>query len=256
MLTLITFGGPYPAYHERVKIVCEQAKKLNIFDDVRGFDETSLKSDTEFWNAHGEFVEKNQRGYGHWLWKPYLIKRTLADLSENDILVYMDAGCTINPYGIQRLNEYIDLLNSNDRGYGVLSFQMGTLEYKFTKKKVLDIFQADNEMKTSGQYMATIVLLRKNAHSQDFVNKWYGLASTHTLIDDSRSDVEYPGFIDHRHDQSIYSCLCKKLGTIRLEDETNFYPDWERGKHSPFWATRLPRMRVNVDAIFDTLKDL
>ena len=49
----------------------------------------------EFWNNHSEFILANKRGYGYWLWKPYLIMKTLEQMNDNDILVYADCGCEI-----------------------------------------------------------------------------------------------------------------------------------------------------------------
>ncbi len=31
----------------------------------------------KFWKKHGTFIESNPRGYGYWLWKPFIIKETL-----------------------------------------------------------------------------------------------------------------------------------------------------------------------------------
>ena len=39
-----------------------------------------------------------------------IIKQSLLDISENDILIYCDAGCKINLKGKKRFDEYIDLL--------------------------------------------------------------------------------------------------------------------------------------------------
>ena len=35
-------------------------------------------------------IFKHQRGFGYWLWKPYIILRKLEELNDNDILVYID----------------------------------------------------------------------------------------------------------------------------------------------------------------------
>ena len=40
-----------------------------------------------------------------------------------------------------------------------------------------------------------------------------------------------------RHDQSIYSMVVKKYGSVRLPDET-YYEDWSNGKHIPILAKR------------------
>ena len=34
-----------------------------------------LKIDKLFWENHGKIIENNSRGYGYWLWKPYIVKK-------------------------------------------------------------------------------------------------------------------------------------------------------------------------------------
>ena len=47
------------------------------------------------------------------------------------------------------------------------------------------------------------------------------------------------GFIDHRHDQSLFSLLRKKYGTISIPDET-YSENWSDSniKNKPIHATR------------------
>ena len=49
-----------------------------------------------------------------------------------------------------------------------------------------------------------------------------------------------PEFIDHRHDQSLFSLLRKKYGTILIPDET-WYPDFRNPQvlNYPILATRI-----------------
>ena len=38
----------------------------------------------------------NQRGAGYWIWKPYIIWKTLQDVEDGDIVCYIDSACLIN----------------------------------------------------------------------------------------------------------------------------------------------------------------
>ena len=55
-----------------------------------------------------EFIEKTKpyidmpRGGGYWLRKPFFLKKTFDMMNDGDICVYADAGCTINPNGLDR----------------------------------------------------------------------------------------------------------------------------------------------------------
>ena len=232
----MTFGGPTNNYHRSMARICNEAQAIGIFDDIRGFNEASLKQDDAFWSNHGSFIEKKSRGYGYWLWKPYLINRELERLQENDILVYCDAGCRINPGGKKRLLEYIDMLNSDLTG--IISFQLEYKEKQYTKQSVLEHFGVEEEDRNKRQCMATVVMIRKTAHSSRIIDLWYYTCCNHSLINDERTN-ECPEFVDHRHDQSILSVIVNKEGSIKLSDETWFHPNWNNeGANYPFWATR------------------
>lgn len=56
-----------------------------------------------FWVKNAEFMMSNRRGYDFWLWKPYVILSTLQDSEPNDVIIYMDAGCTLNLNSISQL---------------------------------------------------------------------------------------------------------------------------------------------------------
>jgi hypothetical protein len=237
----LTFGGPTPEYHNRVLKIKNQANCLNYFDEMIGLTDIDLKNKHPiFWENNAEFMMSNRRGYGFWSWKPYVILSTLQESDVNDIIVYMDAGCTINPNGIERLNEYIKILNSQSK-FDIISFQMCALpEIKYTKRDLMTYLEVPMEDMKSGQCMATVIIMRKGEHSLFIVNKWNELASIRELINDKHNSEEHKLFIDHRHDQSIYSLLVKKYGSIKIPDETYFEPHWlANGKKYPFWATRI-----------------
>jgi hypothetical protein len=76
---------------------------------------------------------------------------------------------------------------------------------------------------------------KKNKHSVDIINKWvenmhYNLINNNLLNENSY-------FIDNRNDQSIYSIIVKKYGSIKLPDET-WYENWNDGFNSPILAKR------------------
>jgi len=243
----LTFGGPSPGYRARVTTLCDQATRTGVFDAVHGFTDLDLKDDPAFWPQHGAFLASHPRGYGHWLWKPYLIQRTLATLQDEDILVYLDAGCTINLDGAARLAEYLAMVRTNP--FGLLAFQLkGCTERQYTKRAVLDAMGLPDHRRDTDQYLGGILLMRRTSHTLQFVRNWFemGTAFSYGWIDDGRGPDEDPRFRDHRHDQSLYSVLIKTYAAnpdappvCTLPDETYFFPDWNTGRAYPFWATRI-----------------
>lgn len=241
---LITFGGPSEAFHKRVEIVCDQAYSIDAFDHIIGYTDKDLIDDTDFWSRHGSFIQNNERGYGYWIWKSYLTKKTLEQMSDNDIVVYIDAGCTINPYGKERLLEYFDLVNKSECGN--LSITQRYSELAWTKSEIFNYYEVQNDTRVvdTNQLLGGVFVIRKCDHTVDLVNKWYAGCSNYQLIDDSISLTNHKSFRENRHDQSIFSIIRKKYGTITTEfNETMFAfarGGWAKAGHKyPIWATRI-----------------
>ena len=74
----------------RERYVAEMESK-DIFSQIFSYGPQDL--DAQFVKDHGEFIRNNPRGYGYWIWKPYIILKVLNQLDNGDILVYGDAGC-------------------------------------------------------------------------------------------------------------------------------------------------------------------
>ena len=237
----ITFGGPTNEYHNAVKRIYSEVGAINVFDHIIGYTEKDLVNDTAFWDKHASFILANKRGYGYWMWKSYLTKKTLEGMNENDILVYADAGCKINPNGTKRLHEYFDIVNRSELAN--LSFQMEHLEKTWTKMDIFDYYDAKQpEILDSGQLMATTFVLRKCQHTIDLINRWHEACCKANLINDSPSHSPNDmSFNENRHDQSLFSVIRKKLGTEKTDiDETWFSPNWQTsGANYPIWAMRM-----------------
>jgi hypothetical protein len=211
MLHFITFGGGTKCYNEAVSRITSQIKASTLFDTVTGYLDTDLKSDLEFWNKHGSFIEKSPRGYGFWLWKPYLILKKLQEVSENDFLIYADTGFEF------------DIIKKDD----LLKLKQTVIEKKFigmpagcsndmhwTKKSTSDYFNLSTSVLQSVHIQAGLLYMQNCKALRDFIFRWYSIGSNnYAMIDDSPSTVpDYNGFRDHRHDQSILSCLSKSVG--------------------------------------------
>jgi hypothetical protein len=212
-----------------------EAESFNIFDNIVTYNDEKLKTKfPEFWSTHGNFINNNSRGYGYWIWKSYLVLKTLETMNKNDILVYADAGCELNNNGINRLKEYFEIVKNSN--YGILSFELTYPEKQWTK---MDLFN-ELDMNTSEhlnnkQLMATSFILKKCNHTMKLVSEWYKYSSSYHLIDDSQSIVKNDDtFYEHRHDQSIFSLIRKKYGTEIMFNEVDSYNDF-----SPIKAKRI-----------------
>ena len=96
MKRFITFGAGGQRYIDAGNRLLNQSNNVELFDKTTLFTEDDLKSDVDFWSQHSNFIEHNRRGYGYWLWKPYIIKKTMEEMKDGDILLYLDCGCEID----------------------------------------------------------------------------------------------------------------------------------------------------------------
>ena len=75
-----------------------EAEASGFFDAIH----TYTEHDLEPWyrRQYADRFRRYKRGYGYWIWKSHIIKNELDSLKPDDILVYLDAGCTINGGGM------------------------------------------------------------------------------------------------------------------------------------------------------------
>ena len=217
-------------YYDSLDRIQQEAKSLPI-DTIYAYKDTDLWMFPDFYHKHYHFIKSNKRGYGYWIWKPYLTLMTLSLLNENDILVYADAGCTIQASGLDRFNDYIKLVNESKTG--ILSFQLGFKEKEWTKMDLFQHLDANDHLEAE-QLLATVFIVRKCTESVAIIKKWYETSCHYHLLDDSKSVVKNdPLFKEHRHDQSIFSLIRHQSGSTVLSDETD-----PNDKTYPFLATR------------------
>jgi hypothetical protein len=233
---LISYGNHL--YQASKKRIYNEGTNSGWFDtiEIYGPEKLSDAFKTEFSD-----ILKKSRGAGYWIWKFDIIKQQLSKLANNDILIYMDAGCSINASGKIRFNEYIDMLNNSNES--IISFQMSHIEKKYTTKELfnyLNINVKDNAA-NSGQFVGGILIMKNNDKIMKIIDECINILRTdHLLITDYyNKSGQCSDFIDNRHDQSILSIIRKKHGSIILPDETWFTPFGnKKSLQYPFWATR------------------
>lgn len=238
MIHFVTFGDS--SYYNSLKRIYNEAKNLNIFDNILIITNKDLENKSPiFWKKHNKFISNNSRGYGYWLWKSFIILKTIQGISENDILVYADSGCTLNKNGLNKMNEYLDIIKKSKNG--ILSFETTFFEKQYTKRDLFEYLKMNNEVfLNSNHLIATAFILRKCENTTKLVSEWYDTCCIYNLLDDSPSSLKNDElFIEHRHDQSIFSLLRKKYGTEIIPDETFFSNFKSEGIIYPIWATRL-----------------
>jgi hypothetical protein len=208
----ITFGS-HGTFIDAVKRIVSQANQLNIFTEINGYTALDLQDDNYFVSKHAEFINKNRRGFGYWIWKPYLIKKNMDIMDDGDILLYSDSGCELGIENKEKLLECFDLVK---REKLMATRVAGQIEIKWSKKDLIEKICIDDEKHLNSlQNQATVILLLVCPETRYLINEWYDISCDYHNIDDSPSiSKNYESFIEHRHDQSIFSLLTKKYNML------------------------------------------
>ena len=177
---------------------------------------TDADIDPHFAREH-EHSLKQKRGAGYWLWKSYFIDRLIWNMNETDILFYADSGS----YFIKDMQPIFDAVNKDFNGVLAFSMYGGHIEKQYTKRDIFRTIGLDfEEYKDTPHRMASFMIFRGTAFAKALVREYLNLCcNAHLITDEPNVDgwVE-PGFLDNRHDQSIWSVLTKK-------HKVNTFPD-------------------------------
>jgi hypothetical protein len=166
-----------------------------------------------------QFEQNRFRGFGYWFWKPLVILERLSQIPEGDILFYADSGCAIhtNETSQKHFQEWVHDIETHPTHR--ISFVLSQLEEQYTKGSLL-AYMGKTSDKT-GQHMATIQGYKHTPENIAFLQRLIEIASMNDYHYLPNSD----SFIDHRHDQSIYSLLIKERGSASRPDhfqDTNY----------------------------------
>lgn len=200
MTTLISYASDNMTISQEALTV--SAYKYGI-DHVISYGRKDI--DDNFYLTNKEIFDA-ERGAGYWLWKPYIINKTINKLNEGDILIYSDAGVRLisDPKAIiHRMDDFIFL------------FSNGWPHVEWCKADVIDkilgkLFPLTSpyDLISFKQVQASVIFFKVCDATKRFVKEWLLWCQMPGFIDDSPSkEPNYPTFAEHRHDQAILTCL-------------------------------------------------
>jgi hypothetical protein len=178
------------------------------YDDFSFWNREKIKN-TDFYKENQEILDQ-KRGAGYWAWKPYIILEELNKLQEGDILIYMDSA----NYFIKGIEPLIELAKKNNGFYfEEQRFEDKKLKY-WTKRDCFYYMDADNkEFHDTYIRQAGFIILENKSNVVNLINEWLNFSKNKQVITDIENNCNLPNlndFIDHRHDQSIFSILMHK----------------------------------------------
>lgn len=206
---------------------CSLSAKNAGFDEVTSYRLEDI--DKDFYEKN-KLILESPRGAGYWMWKSYFIQKKLSEINNGDLLVYSDSGS----YYQNSIQPLIDIISNDPKG--CISFEFkGFLEKRFTKKDAFVLMGMDEPKYTDTWHReATYIWLIKNDLTMKLANEYLEHSQNINIISDlpNITGENYGEFEDHRHDQSIWSLLCKKyeISTHKLISQhgvglNNYYPN-------------------------------
>ncbi len=231
----LTYGNQ--RFVKSLERIGKEARESNFFS---GRIITDCKIDDSFAQKF-QSILKWPKGGGFWIWKVHVIHRVLSEIEENDILVYCDAGCTINKNGHQKWQTLRKIVNGSK--YGIIGFELTHKEAKYTNEKVFQHFRIpkdDIRVRQTPQIMASVIIIRKCDYSKMLVQEWLDTVhkDAYLFTDLYNNFMITDQFYEHRHDQSVFSVLRKIRGCALVPDDT-FAHDWTTIADVPFQVTRI-----------------
>lgn len=194
----------------------KESQKLNTKtgEEVGGFDRVIEYSPKDI---NKRFYEKNKeilsqlRGGGYWLWKPYIILKTLQrkDVKKGDFIFYADSGS----YFINKIDYLLLLCEKYNQDIIPFANKKGFTEGEWTKRDAFILMGLDEKKYLNTPHIWTgFILVKKSNFSIKFFKEFIHYARDKRIITDSPSTLgeDYKCFKENRHDQSIFSLLCKK----------------------------------------------
>lgn len=193
--------------------------KKHGFDEVYTYRFDDLDPHFVKRNAH---ILSEPKGAGYWIWKAQLILQTFEHTYENDYIFYSDSGAEF----ISSINPLLPLC---DAAGGVLLFHLtpsdDNQEILQTKRDALILMDCDREDIIHRWPIHAGFQLYKNCDfAKYFVSKYLHYCEDERIVTDLPNTLgkNYQEFRNHRHDQSVLSCLQKKMNIPSYIDITQF----------------------------------
>lgn len=180
--------------------LCESSMGKNGIQSVSYRDYSYISREFETTN---KAIFDGKRGAGcYWIFKPYIIYDIMLLLSDNDILVYSDAG-------VEWIANVQHIIKAMDQD--IFLFSNGHQHSHWCKADIMQAILGKQIPVEYQQVQASVIVFRVNDFTRRFVKEWLLYCQMPGLIDDSPSVLpNHPEFAENRHDQAILSTLAYK----------------------------------------------
>jgi hypothetical protein len=240
---VVTAGLGSPAFREAAERVAKSAEILSgVSRVVKVTDENLQEVCPRTSERFKEYQSPDFRGFGFMTYKSEVVHRALSGFWGEFLgVVWIDAGCEVyvNPISNHRFKNF-KLMASK---FGGAVFSLDTPEVYFTKQTLFQRFPELDPSDRTPQIQTTFFFLAGEKGLR-IAEKWLEITLERIEYSDESLSVsgEVPNFQTHRHDQSIFSLVCKSEGVRPLNytpaTGTNSLIGKIRALSHPIWVSR------------------
>jgi hypothetical protein len=215
---VVTAGLGSVSYEAAALRVVSQAASLpNISKSVAVTTSDLAEVCPQTTSVYGPLQNENHPGWGYWAFKSEILNRGLTGYwGQFEGVVWIDSGCEvcINPISRWRFRYF----QNKAARLGATVFSLVTPEFKFTKRDLFNEFPNLDSNDPTNQIQATWFMLHGET-GRRISKSW--LEVTLKSVSYSNEEPSLKGelkeFISHRHDQSIFSLVCKSEGVSPIK---------------------------------------
>lgn len=216
---MLLYDDESGVYSNHINKLIHSIKQFSDFEIIV-FTKSQINKDKQFIKDNADILNQS-RGGGYWLWKPYIIHKTLQKLNENDILFYIDSTY----YFTEEFSELYR--NVNKQNILIWKNKPNEESYLFKNWCKMDIILKHNLykevfIKNMEICWAGAIVLQKNNTITNLINNWFTICCCKDITDSPSEVTNSYDFIDHRHDQSLLSIVLHKYN-IQLQLFENRY---------------------------------
>lgn len=160
------------------------------------------------------------KGAGLWLWKPWLINKTLDLIPEDALLIYADTSVIFR----RPITELIEL--SNKKNIILIEHPSYTREQEVAPFIFEKLNCNEESCKTGPATVANFIMLRNNSSTRLFIQEWLNSCLDRSIFLAELDKNSRPtNYIRHAHDQAILSVMTHKFKDNIALLEYNFACD-------------------------------
>jgi hypothetical protein len=218
----VCYAAGAPVHYLNRARLLASARRHDI-DEVLAFGPEDI--DVAFRSEHRAIFDLKE-GAGYWLWKPYFILKTMRRAALGDLILYVDSGAHLR-LSLDRL--WGAIANAD---VDAILFENDYLNRAFVKRDAFILTGTDvTACHESRQLDAALMLFRNTPATQEFVQNWLFYCTDSRIVTDAPNtcgERDIPGFVAHRHDQSVLSLL---FWRDRRQLKTVLYPRAHKHKY-------------------------